>query len=406
MRHDSNYIYLDLLRGLSALAVCLGHLRALFFVDFERAQPGLLGKLFYFFTGFGHQAVIVFFVLSGFFIIRTIDQSRADGRWAVYDYSVSRLSRLWLVLAPALILTTTWDLVGTSLFPDALSYQGCLGAIISLKPIERITPEILAGNLFFLNTILVPSLGSNGPLWSLANEFWYYATFPMIYFAFVRTYSPLTRILLFSFGIGILAFVGVAIAAAFPIWLMGGIALVIGRSKRLRLLFGRTWLLFAILAGFFGLLVMIRLGARPLIANDYTLGLVTLFLVVTLVHRATPRSGVVQLARCLSDISYTLYVVHVPLAVFVCAWIAPTLRPLTATNMLTFTGIVILILFYAMCCWLLFERHTASIRRLILKLRPRPDVPEQIPSMQDRILSIDYNPTAKPSCGRGSHRST
>ena len=60
---------LDLVRGLSALLVMLGHLRSFLFLDFgELHGAGVIAKLFYFCTGLGHQAVMVFFVLSGYFV--------------------------------------------------------------------------------------------------------------------------------------------------------------------------------------------------------------------------------------------------------------------------------------------------------------------------------------------------
>src|SRR5947207_2354160 len=67
---DSNAsIHLDAARGIAALAVFLGHLRALFFVDFEELRhQGTLTKAIYLVTGFGHAAVIVFFILSGYLI--------------------------------------------------------------------------------------------------------------------------------------------------------------------------------------------------------------------------------------------------------------------------------------------------------------------------------------------------
>src|SRR5258707_12025102 len=53
---------LDLIRAVAACAVMIGHLRTLFFVDFEhlshRSSPL---EALYFFSGFGDQAVIVFF---------------------------------------------------------------------------------------------------------------------------------------------------------------------------------------------------------------------------------------------------------------------------------------------------------------------------------------------------------
>jgi hypothetical protein len=41
------------------------------------------------------------------------------------------------------------------------------------------------GNIFFLQTISVPIYGSNFPLWSIANEFWYYLLFPLILSVFL-----------------------------------------------------------------------------------------------------------------------------------------------------------------------------------------------------------------------------
>jgi len=52
---STRYDGLDLVRGLSAMLVCAGHLRAEFFVDFGQLQtPDLVDKIFYFATGLGH----------------------------------------------------------------------------------------------------------------------------------------------------------------------------------------------------------------------------------------------------------------------------------------------------------------------------------------------------------------
>ncbi len=50
-------VHLDLIRGVSALAVMLGHLRGLFFVDFPYiANKSIWMSALYALTGFGHQA--------------------------------------------------------------------------------------------------------------------------------------------------------------------------------------------------------------------------------------------------------------------------------------------------------------------------------------------------------------
>ena len=60
------------MRALAALAVLGGHVRALSLSSYNQLDsPNILQKMFYFLTGFGHQAVIIFFVISGFLIGRS-----------------------------------------------------------------------------------------------------------------------------------------------------------------------------------------------------------------------------------------------------------------------------------------------------------------------------------------------
>lgn len=62
-------VRLDIVRALAAVAVVVGHTRSAFLLDAQRAEPlAPLEKVFYFLSGLGHQSVIVFFVLSGFFV--------------------------------------------------------------------------------------------------------------------------------------------------------------------------------------------------------------------------------------------------------------------------------------------------------------------------------------------------
>jgi peptidoglycan/LPS O-acetylase OafA/YrhL len=93
--------YLDLARGLAALLVAMGHLRGFVFVDFPTLEhPGLVWSVFYFATGFGHQAVMAFFVLSGFLVGGTVVSRTEAGQWSWSDYAITRMTRLWIVLLP------------------------------------------------------------------------------------------------------------------------------------------------------------------------------------------------------------------------------------------------------------------------------------------------------------------
>ena len=192
--------HLDMLRGLAAWAVMWGHLRALFFVDFQHLECGSLPlSVLYFFTGFGNQAVMVFFVLSGFLISSAIIGRRVSGTWSWHDYAIDRASRLYVVLIPGLLFGLLWDKMGSVLFAFKHIYSQPIDGFGSAIAQSQLTFGTFLGNLFFLQSILCPTFGSNGPLWSLANEFWYYVLFPVALAAglawashSVRTAIPLT----------------------------------------------------------------------------------------------------------------------------------------------------------------------------------------------------------------------
>src|SRR5690349_12335860 len=79
-------IYLDLVRALAAFFVVLDHAPTLFDLPWI--------------PRWGHQAVIVFFVLSGYVISNVADTRETDAR----RFLIARLARLWSVLVPAAIL--------------------------------------------------------------------------------------------------------------------------------------------------------------------------------------------------------------------------------------------------------------------------------------------------------------
>ena len=173
---------LDLVRGVSALLVVLSHLRGFLFLDLnELERSGVVTKLFYFVTGLGHQAVMVFFVLSGYFVGGSVLSGLVRNSFTWHGYGISRLTRLWMVLVPALLLTLCIDLLGRHWNPGAYAGDLCTEFMSGPTPSHPPSwnPMTFAGNLFFLQTISVPVFGSNVPLWSLANEFWYYLIFPL-----------------------------------------------------------------------------------------------------------------------------------------------------------------------------------------------------------------------------------
>jgi len=322
---------LDLIRAVAACAVMVGHLRTLFFVDFlHLSHKSWPLEALYFFAGFGHQAVIVFFVLSGFLISSTVIRSHVLGKWSWRDYAVNRATRLYVVLVPGLLLGFFWDRLGSWFFSAQGIYAHSLSDLGSAVPLKNLTLGTLVGNFLFLQTILCETFGSNGPLWSLANEFWYYVLFPVALVAGLawarrrfRMAIPLTCLAIF---IGV--FVGRSILIGFLIWL-AGCGLVFLHSKvQVRSRYAALAMLcfFSILAG--AALAIARIRQWNPILSDLEVGFVfTLFLFALLQYEVREDSSLYSaVAHRFAGFSYSLYVLHFPFLLFFRSWLVPPER--------------------------------------------------------------------------------
>ena len=221
---------LDALRALAALVVFGGHLRQNLFVDWEASpRESLVDKLFFFTTGFGHEAVMVFFVLSGYLVGGSVLRLHQEGRWSWPAFLVARLSRLWIVLLPALAAGRRAGRARASPRRVALA-----GASPRSRRGSRRPPGWATCSSSRRSS--VPPFGSNGPLWSLSYELWYYLACPFVVAA-ATSRNRWSRALHGLAAAGILAFTGPRIAVYFSIWLMGLCAFM---APRLSLARGRT----------------------------------------------------------------------------------------------------------------------------------------------------------------------
>ncbi|HXT73275.1 MAG TPA: acyltransferase family protein [Candidatus Angelobacter sp.] len=212
-------VHLDMARGVAALAVLVGHVRGLFF-DLPHHSP--LVSAFYAATALGHQAVVVLFVLSGFFIVSSIAESFEQHKWLWTAYLFNRITRLSLVLIPSLILCWILDRIGMAMAATAPLYRHPVANLFTDSIASLETFRNFVGNLFYLQGILVQPFGSNAPLWSLSYEFWYYIIFPLALCALVKRYRPSMRITYIVLAIVVTWFVGYTIALYFLVWLLGG----------------------------------------------------------------------------------------------------------------------------------------------------------------------------------------
>ena len=213
------------------------------------------------------------------------------------------------MLVVALVLGWGLDFVAASYFDSFGLYRGSPEesvAVVVRDYSQGLSLAEFLGNLAFLQTIVVVPLGSNGPLWSLANEWWYYILFPLVALGLLGR-GP-SRILSWGWALILVVWLPKGILVLFGVWLLGVACSLFQR----RLL---PWWLSAITCGGALLAVRMEVLTTPhlnqfLISGGFGLLLNSLV-------RMKWRFPLASVSTKLADFSYTTYLVHFPLLCFV-----------------------------------------------------------------------------------------
>ncbi|MDT4775536.1 Acyltransferase family protein [compost metagenome] len=338
----------------------------------ERTIPHYLAS---FFAGFSHQAVMVFFVLSGFLVGGALLKEYDRGHIRTDDYLIKRLSRLWCVLIPTFIFTCVVDLLIMSLLGSSPS------PFFPVTIREYMSYKVLACNIFFLQTAFCGQFGNNGPLWSIFNEFWYYIIWLAVVMACDSRKRQVTRLSWGGFAIVISAvltaaqFDGFSLIPYMAIWLLGVGAARVRRS----ILSTRISILV-----FIALLLLLRVAIRREFWESSPIGTYVFDVMVGIsfssVLVSMRNSGAIKfppggkLNRILAGFSFTLYCIHAPILDAYGALVDKFVVTVYRQNMsdyhhwvLLFTPICIsLACAYGMS--LIGERQTYRIRTMMKKM--------------------------------------
>jgi len=283
--------YLNLIRFSAALVVLGDHISS------RRLSGGFLWQL----QAFGHDAVIVFFVLSGFVIQHIVTNSERT----LLDYSAARLGRLYSVVLPAIVLTVLCDVIGTHFNPSVYDMAR------EPQPFLR----GLAGVLFLSDSWgWNLDLLSNSAYWSLPYEFFYYVLFGVAIFSRGAMRLALLIVVALVAGPNILVLL--------PIWLFGVVAYRITTTVSISVRFGFVlWATSGL--GVLGMGILEFVGAVPRLNGfllpylfspfDYFTGILVAinifaasFLPLHLARFSKP------IAACAGS-TFALYLFHVPL---------------------------------------------------------------------------------------------
>jgi peptidoglycan/LPS O-acetylase OafA/YrhL len=143
-------LYLEFIRGAAALIVLLYHC-------IEHHPAGNTTRHFYF-SNWGTDAVMIFFILSGL----VINMSHTSNPKTKLKFIQNRLLRLYPLFLFGLLLAFFAILLTRSAFPSIKEITGNLAMVSALK--------------IYMNNI-VPTVTSNEPLWSLSFEMFFYLVF-------------------------------------------------------------------------------------------------------------------------------------------------------------------------------------------------------------------------------------
>lgn len=279
-------------------------------------MPGL----FPFFTHLGLEAVGVFFVMSGFVIAYVADGRENDGQ----IYTISRLSRLYSVVIPCLGVTLMLDATGTHFLPHY--YQ------MSWPPLPNLEKRIfdVLFSLTFLNSVwhvrVVP--GSDAPFWSLSFEAPYYLLFGLVYFL----KGKWRWITAGSVGMAL----GPHIMALFPLWLLGVGCYRTCKSIEITPLFARrlffaaftAWGLCELVRWKYGIGMVTPGGSLRYDWQFYAAGIPFAASIVGLWFSSFGDIKFERFIRWLSGATFTLYLLHFPLARFLNGFVPAGMPPM------------------------------------------------------------------------------
>lgn len=314
---------IDILRGLAAFSVLAFHARWRSWVGLTawKNDPhmhwasfdSIMGVLSFPFR-FGHWGVALFFVISGYCIHRsgTALAGRSEQALPVLAFYRKRIRRIGPVLAAVLVLTFLIDSLSTWLAPG----NECLG---------NLSAWTFVGNLFGLQTAVVPAYGSNGPLWSLGVEIQLYALYPLLFLCLQRF-----GVWLVVAGTGLLSLTACfyfsaqlqnTFAAYYFCWAVGVLVAEHENTKchfptKIFLLAAPVFLSLAIAADF----NLVKLSV-PMITNLLAIPF-GLFVLLAIRHpEYFARWGhVSRFFAWVGLFSYSLYMIHAPMLAFLRSW--------------------------------------------------------------------------------------
>lgn len=352
----SHFYWLDALRFIAAFMVLLSHARNTFFPEFGCLPPdqqNIFSMGFTMFCRMGHEAVIIFFVLSGFLVGGRGFERVKNGSMNVSSYAIDRFSRIYPPLVAAIVFYYITSL------------------IIPGTPFSWATA---IGNLFNLQGICCKSLVS--PFWSLSYEVWFYIIlgFLAMILTTKKDWVRIVGIVLFVSATSVFV-LGLKYNYLF-IWMMGAVAYIVRPKTR------NKWILVLSLIGFLASVLWFQLSKstrsidfaiegtnKDLLEMIMSLMACLFIQQVVLYEPTKPFAKQLEMRiGNLAKFSYTLYLSHRIVFLWIIAYVIPmNTCQFTALGIVKFMLIVIFTTFICWAIYLVSERYSPRLRSAMKK---------------------------------------
>lgn len=340
-----------MVRFLAAFAVLACHMRGAFFVEYTLLQPEQQTPLmfvFYSLTRLGHEAVLIFFVLSGFLVGgKAIERIRSN-TFNIRSYAIDRTVRIMLPLLSAIVLE------------------------VIVRQINNKETEVtaLVGNIFSLQGILCkPYIAV---LWSLSYEVWFYILLCAFACCILNARRAKGYIGLIVLFICFMIFSKLKAYYLF-VWLLGAFGfLFVGKSSRC--------VTYASALALIGLICALQLtsgsrfcgvhteNVRPYIELPFGL-MASLFITQIVNYRPSSNMAIKlnNIGTRLAAFSYTLYLVHVPIISLLIYFGVPKSETVNMYSVSLYIAWMLISIVASYLLYLIFERNTGKVKGWIKK---------------------------------------
>ncbi len=348
---------LDAGRGIAALMIVFhhayGHLMDKYLYqpwsvsDAGQKIKTILYYLFWIPDHINHEAVLFFFILSGFCIHYQAARLLSAGELQVIHplkFYFKRLARIIPPLLVALLITYFCDSWSEGLLQNVDAQMPHSNQMASAVEGAYTDKSAFFGNLSLLMPFFVKPYGTNWPLWALGYEAWYYVFYP-VWFWMTRSFGGIVAFTV-SMSVALLSVIFIhghgfslyPVLSTWWLWCLGAILAEV-HAGRYKLRWLNTIPIWLLGLGIFLILFVLSTFPPKHSLISYALwgpilGVLVFKCGSSKVNKVT--SGFSFIGR----FSYSLYIIHMPILILLSAFWLRYYGPLPHFPWLVFSGII------------------------------------------------------------------